>query len=399
MHFRSAFNSDRPARDLSRDGRPGHHLPDRMDRACLTERRSNKRRRLAERRSAAWSSGTVRSGRLSGAWSSSAAVWPSAGRALCLTAPSGRDGERLVRRPSAACPSWPVACNHGQVLPLLPVGLRKQGLPSILQDCKIAGLHPGPRMLRASVLVMIMLIPPHDLAAESILATAMAASSSVVTIVAELGAIRGTKPKPYLDPSTGYILVRQKVKAMHQKRTGAGVIVDASGLIVTNAHTVANAMRITVTLRSEATFSARPVYMAGEVDLVILQIVPTEPLQAVRFSDSDQIQLNDQVYYLGHSKMLRNTLSGGQVSGIGMEKLDTISGTRPVKLIRVNFDVYKSDSGTPVLDKDGDFLGFVVAAPARKNDSTFIIPSNAIRAHFQSYLESKAEEESSTGAR
>lgn len=223
----------------------------------------------------------------------------------------------------------------------------------------------------------------------SVLGAVMAAAQAVVNVKAESAAVFGDEPQGFLDPASGQVVVMRKVAPVAFTRTGAGVVIDASGLIATNAHTVNQAGRITVTFEDGESSQATLVHEVLEDDVAILRIDSRQPLRALSFSDSDVLPLGSPVYSVGHSPLLKNTVSEGVVSGLGTRQEGPATRTR---LIRATFEVYQGDSGSPFLDKEGRLVGLAAAGETSGNRETYAIPANVIKQHYLAYLKKALEE-------
>jgi S1-C subfamily serine protease len=166
------------------------------------------------------------------------------------------------------------------------------------------------------------------------------------------------------------------------ENSGAGIIIDPSGYIVTNTHTILLAQFIFATLHNGTRLPAKIAAIAPNSDFAILKVDPPSPLKAIPWADSDQIKLGDAIISVGNSPLLKETISGGIVKGIGQSQ----SGSGSVELIETDFNLYNGDSGGPILDRQGHFLGIIVAKNMRVEHSSWAIPSNKIRQQFLSYL-------------
>jgi len=79
------------------------------------------------------------------------------------------------------------------------------------------------------------------------------------------------------------------------KSVGSGVIVDADGLIVTNAHVVHRASTIYAVLRDGTVAEAAVVKVNTLDDLALIRIDPANPLRAVRFADLKTLMIGETV--------------------------------------------------------------------------------------------------------
>lgn len=250
---------------------------------------------------------------------------------------------------------------------------------SIQDDLKIKLL-----ILYAAV---VLLMAPQVMAQETIIETVQKAMPSVVSIIAENDQVFDT-PQTGIEPRTGRILTRHEIKQATLKRSGAGVIVDPSGIIVTNTHTIINAKRISVILHDKTSFPAQVLGFVSQYDFAFLRIPAPYPLMTISWADSDQIHLKDEIVTIGHSDLLKEAISGGRIIGIGVKGGKNIHSTQgeETKLIQVNINIYKGDSGGPIFDRKGQFLGLMVAGEMKADRSSFAIPSNQIKEQSKKYI-------------
>lgn len=221
----------------------------------------------------------------------------------------------------------------------------------------------------------------------SLIETALEFRESIVTVNALLApqGIASPKAQAAIDAKTGRIVVASKVKAAQVGKQGAGVIIHPSGLIVTNIHTLYNTQKIAVTLFNGRTFGASIVHMLPKHDLALIKINAPLPLKAIEFADSNQIHLGDEIINIGHSELLKETISGGRIIGIGTSHL-TENGPETIEMIKINMNLYKGDSGGPVLDKQGRLVGMIVAKQLHADKVTYAIPSNKIKKLYLDFI-------------
>lgn len=230
-----------------------------------------------------------------------------------------------------------------------------------------------------------MLLPPQALdASQSVIKSVLRTNKSVVSILAESGAVVPVAAKPFVVQETGEILVAAAYRGIQYNRTGSGIILHPSGLIAANHHVVDQAGRITVTLHNKSSYEAKIVHRAPESDIAILRIQTPYELVPMELADSDAVELSDRVYLIGSSMLIKNTLTEGKITGLGAAK-NPSSGKKQHAIIEVNFELHKGDSGSPVLNRYGECLGLVTAG-REKQSATYAVPSNIISMHFRNYL-------------
>jgi S1-C subfamily serine protease len=102
-----------------------------------------------------------------------------------------------------------------------------------------------------------------------------------------------------------------------ERRSGSGVIVDSSGLVLTNSHVVSEHPAITVTLDDGATLPAQIVGADPVFDVALLRIPPVgEKLPTARLGGSERLLTGEEVYAIGNPFGLEQTLTRGIVSAV-----------------------------------------------------------------------------------
>ena len=198
--------------------------------------------------------------------------------------------------------------------------------------------------------------------------------------------MQGRRPQAALDRRTGRIIVLRKVQTGSYNRFGAGVFIDPSGIIVTNAHTINQADRITIILDDNKELPAHVLLIVNDMDFGFLKVDLPYPIRAVPLANSDQIKLGEEVVNIGNSEFLNQTVSGGKINGLGSSH--TLKGQNKQKnyLIKTSITLYEGDSGGPLFDRQGRLIGLITAKEESTDHATFAIPSNIINRFLQEYL-------------
>lgn len=142
---------------------------------------------------------------------------------------------------------------------------------------------------------------------------------------------------------------------------GSGFIVDSSGIIVTNNHVVADADEIVVRLHDGREFRGSDVRTDPRTDLAILRIDAGQPLQALRFGDSDGIAVGDWVVAVGSPFGQELSVTSGIISAKGRgpqiaERED---------FLQTDAAINPGNSGGPLLDLHGNVIGVNTAISSR----------------------------------
>ncbi len=160
---------------------------------------------------------------------------------------------------------------------------------------------------------------------------------------------------------------------------GSGFIIDPSGIIATNKHVVAGMLEFTVTLSSGATFKAKVIGVAGNMDLALLKIDSDKPFPAIKWGDSDKVRVGDQVFAVGNPLGVGESVSSGIVSGLNRNiKLSAYDD-----FIQTDAAINHGNSGGALVDMAGEVVGVNTAIFSPGDTGSigigFAIPANDAR--------------------
>jgi serine protease Do len=139
--------------------------------------------------------------------------------------------------------------------------------------------------------------------------------------------------------------------------SGSGVIVDPSGIILTNNHVVAGGGDITVRLSDGREFKASGIKTDPKSDLAILRINAGSPLPAARLGRSSDVEVGDWVLALGQPFGLEGTVTAGIVSAKGRG----LGITDREDFIQTDAAINPGNSGGPLVNIDGEVIGINTA--------------------------------------
>jgi S1-C subfamily serine protease len=137
---------------------------------------------------------------------------------------------------------------------------------------------------------------------------------------------------------------------------GSGIVFDAQGDIVTNAHVVAGATRYTVTTSDGHQYAATLVGAATGSDLAVIRVGADAALQPATFGDSSKVTLGDIVVAIGSPLGLSDSVSEGIVSGTGRSQSEG-NGVNLTDLIQTTAAINPGNSGGALVDIAGHVVG------------------------------------------
>jgi S1-C subfamily serine protease len=159
---------------------------------------------------------------------------------------------------------------------------------------------------------------------------------------------------------------------------GSGVIVEPSGLIVTNNHVIRGADRVTVLTQDERRVPATVVTADERQDLAILR--PDGPIGrgAELAGAGESLDQGDQVFAIGSPFGLQNTVTAGIVSNAGR-----VNSRNGVPMIQIDAPINPGNSGGGLFDLDGRLIGIPtsILGPISGNVGIgFAVPVSRVRA-------------------
>jgi serine protease Do len=158
---------------------------------------------------------------------------------------------------------------------------------------------------------------------------------------------------------------------------GSGFIVDASGVVVTNNHVIADADEINVILNDGTKIKAEIVGVDKKTDLAVLKFKPPRQLTAVKFGDSDKLRLGEWVIAIGNPFSLGGTVTAGIVSA---RNRDISSGPYD-NYIQTDAAINRGNSGGPLFNLEGEVIGvntLIISPTGGSIGIGFAVPSKTV---------------------
>ena len=142
-----------------------------------------------------------------------------------------------------------------------------------------------------------------------------------------------------------------------QRGQGSGVIFDAEGLLLTNAHVVEGADKLSVGLSDGRRVSGRVVGKDTLTDVAVVRLEGKGPWPTATLGDSDQLNVGDWAIAVGNPFGLENTVTLGIISNLNRNVSQLgISGKR-LDLIQTDAAINPGNSGGPLLNAEGEVVG------------------------------------------
>jgi Do/DeqQ family serine protease len=165
-----------------------------------------------------------------------------------------------------------------------------------------------------------------------------------------------------------------------QRSLGSGVMVDPSGLVVTNVHVIEGADQVKVSLSDKREFEAEIVLKDPRSDLAVLRLKDThEKFPTLDFDNSDELMVGDVVLAIGNPFGVGQTVTHGIISALARTQVGI---TDYQFFIQPDAPINPGNSGGALVDMNGKLAGINTAIFSRSGGSQgigFAIPSNMVR--------------------
>jgi Do/DeqQ family serine protease len=160
---------------------------------------------------------------------------------------------------------------------------------------------------------------------------------------------------------------------------GSGVIVDPSGLVVTNYHVIEGMTEVKVALSDRREIEATIVLRDPRTDLAVLKIKSEEKFPVLELGDSDKIEVGDFVLAIGNPFGVGQTVTQGIVSALARTQI----GINDYGFfIQTDAAINPGNSGGALVDLNGRLVGINSAIYSRSGGSMgigFAIPVNMVK--------------------
>ena len=146
------------------------------------------------------------------------------------------------------------------------------------------------------------------------------------------------------------------VQILTRSGTGSGFIIDADGLVVTNAHVVQGFDTVDVRLPDGQTHQGEVLYVDRVTDLALLDLRASRDFEPVTLGDSDAIAVGEDVIAIGYPLGDVKILLGSPTITRGIVSAKRVSDAG-VKLLQTDAAINPGSSGGPLFDRDGRVVG------------------------------------------
>lgn len=177
---------------------------------------------------------------------------------------------------------------------------------------------------------------------------------------------------------------RMPNRSEKQSSLGSGVIVGASGIVVTNNHVIEGASDIKVALADGREYESTVVLKDERVDLAVLKIKAKGDFATLPLGDSDAVEVGDLVLAIGNPFGVGQTVTSGIVSALARNQVR--SGDFGF-FIQTDAAINPGNSGGGLINMNGELIGINTAIFSRGGGSNgvgFAIPANLVKTFIAS---------------
>ena len=142
-----------------------------------------------------------------------------------------------------------------------------------------------------------------------------------------------------------------------ERGQGSGVIIDSSGLVLTNAHVVERVDSVIITLQNGNQVDGTVLGTDQITDLALVKIKEFPGLESAKLGDSEDIQVGDWAIALGTPYGLESTVTLGIVSSLHRD-INTLGfSDKRLDLIQTDAAINPGNSGGPLINANGEVIG------------------------------------------
>lgn len=177
----------------------------------------------------------------------------------------------------------------------------------------------------------------------------------------------------------------QMPRRRKQSSLGSGVIVDASGYIITNNHVIAKADKIKVVLSDKREFTGTVIGTDPKTDIAVIKI-NAKNLPVIPWGDSAKLEVGEYVLAIGNPYGLKQTVTMGIVSAVGRSNVGIADYE---DFIQTDAAINPGNSGGALVNSRGQLIGINTAIFSKSGGNMgigFAVPANMARRVLKSLL-------------
>lgn len=164
---------------------------------------------------------------------------------------------------------------------------------------------------------------------------------------------------------------------------GSGFVYDKEGHIITNAHVVDKADKVTVTFLDGRSFKGKVIGQDAFTDLAVIKVnASSDALHPLELGDSSQLRVGQPIAAIGNPFGLSGSMTSGIVSALGRLLPTQDRGFQIPDIIQTDAAINPGNSGGPLLNMQGQVVGINTAIQSESGEFSgvgFAIPSNTVK--------------------
>jgi S1-C subfamily serine protease len=172
----------------------------------------------------------------------------------------------------------------------------------------------------------------------------------------------------------------QQMPSEQLRGLGSGFIIDKSGLVLTNAHVVDKADKVTVRLKDGRTFEGKVQGIDEVTDLAVVKINAGNDLPVAPLGSSNNVQVGDWAIAVGNPLGFDNTVTLGIVSTLKRSSAQVGIIDKRLEFIQTDAAINPGNSGGPLLNGRGEVIGINTAIRPDAMGIGFAIPIDKAKA-------------------
>ena len=142
-----------------------------------------------------------------------------------------------------------------------------------------------------------------------------------------------------------------------ERGQGSGVIIDNSGLVLTNAHVVERVDRVMITLQNGDQLDGKVIGTDQVTDLALVKVNVFPGIESAKLGDSEDIEVGDWAIALGTPYGLESTVTLGIVSSLHRDINSLGFSDKRLDLIQTDAAINPGNSGGPLINSSGEVIG------------------------------------------
>ncbi|SKB14165.1 putative serine protease HtrA [Planktothrix sp. PCC 11201] len=222
---------------------------------------------------------------------------------------------------------------------------------------------------------------PGTIATPDLVASVVQRFGPAVVRINATKTVENQMPQQSNDPFFERFFGSQMPNAPQQeivRGSGSGFIVNSNGRIITNAHVVDGATKVSVVLKDGRQFEGKVVGTDPVTDVAVIQIQANN-LPTLTIGNSEALQPGELAIAIGNPLGLDNTVTVGIISATGRSGSEVGIPDKRVSFIQTDAAINPGNSGGPLLNQKGEVIGMNTAIIQGAQGLGFAIPINQVQ--------------------